>query len=499
MTAPQLIAASLLTPALGALLVSLCGRWPNFRETISTLATLVTFGCVLPLLPMVMAGERPALFVMDVLPGVALAFEVEPLGMLYALVASGLWIITSLYAIGYMRGHHEQNQTRFFVCFALAISAALGIAYAGNLFTLFLFYEVLTFSTFPLVTHHGTDAAKKAGRIYLGILVTTSVCFLLLAVIWTYQLTGTLDFKLGGILAGKADGPTLTILLGLYAFGAGKAALMPFHRWLPNAMVAPTPVSALLHAVAVVKAGVFTILKVVIYVLGVETLREGNHSEWLMWAASGTLLIASVVALTHDNLKARLAYSTISQLAYIVLGAALVTPESILGGSMHIVMHAVGKITLFFCAGAIYVAAHKTEISTMNGLARQMPFTMTAFTLGSLSIIGLPPFGGTWGKWYLALGAAKGGNHIFIFVLMLSSLLSIAYLMPVVVRAFFKPADPVDAHHQAGEHGHSPSTGMHEAPLLCVAPLCLAAAGCIVLFFTSDEILRLLSPITGGL
>lgn len=503
MNGAELIAASVLAPAIGALLVSVSGRFPNFRDGISTVATLVTFGCVLPLLPLVMDGERPALHVLDVLPGIALAFEVEPLGMLYALVASGLWIITSLYAIGYMRGHHEENQTRFFVCFALAISAALGIAYAANLFTLFLFYEVLTFSTFPLVTHHGTDAAKRAGRIYLGILVTTSVCFLLLAVIWTYQLTGTGDFRLGGILRGKASGSTLTILLALYAFGAGKAALMPFHRWLPNAMVAPTPVSALLHAVAVVKAGVFTVLKVVVYVFGIELLSEGDHSIWLMWVASGTLLIASVVALTQDNLKARLAYSTISQLAYIVLGAALVTPEGVLGAGMHIVMHAVGKITLFFCAGAIYVAAHKTEISTMNGLARQMPFTMTAFTLGSLSIIGLPPFGGTWGKWYLGLGAARGDNHIFIFVLMLSSLLSIGYLMPVVIRAFFKAPD-ADEHghseHGHSEHGHGgAATGVHEAPMLCVVPLCMAAAGCIVLFFTSHQILRLLMPITGGL
>ena len=509
MTSETLILLSLLAPTVGALLVSLTGSAPNLRESISTLATLVTFGAVAPLTPRVLAGQRPRLDVMEVLPGVDLAFEVEPLGMLYALVASGLWIITSLYAIGYMRGHNEQNQTRFFVCFALAISAALGIAFSANLFTLFLFYEVLTFSTFPLVTHHGTEKAKQAGRIYLGILVTTSVCFLLLAVVWTFQLTGSLEFRPGGILAGKASGTTLTALMVLYAFGAGKAALMPFHRWLPNAMVAPTPVSALLHAVAVVKAGVFTILKVIVYVFGIETIAAGGHSDWLMWVASGTLLLASLVAITQDNLKARLAYSTISQLSYIVLGGALATAEGVLGGGMHIVMHAVGKITLFFCAGAIYVAAHKTEISTMNGLARRMPFTMTAFTIGSLSIIGLPPFGGTWGKWYLGLGAARGDNHLFIFVLMLSSLLSIGYLMPVVLRAFFRPPDPEsDSHH--GEHADEDSGSQHashkggrhegiqEAPLLCVGPLCAAAVGCLVLFFTSDQILQLLLPITTG-
>ncbi|MDH5672495.1 MAG: proton-conducting transporter membrane subunit [Myxococcales bacterium] len=505
----QLIALSMLWPALAAVAVALLGRAPNLRDGASSVATLLTFGTVVQLVPRVNSGARPSLTLMEVMPGVSLHFEVEPLGMVYALVASGLWIITALYAVGYMRGHHEENQTRFFFFFALAISAALGIAYAGNLFTLFLFYEVLTFSTFPLVTHHGTDAAKRAGRVYLGILVSTSVGFLLLAVLWTYFASGTLDFRPGGILAGKLDGAEVPILLGLYAFGTGKAALMPFHRWLPAAMVAPTPVSALLHAVAVVKAGVFSVLKIVVYVFGLELLQEGQASLWLMYVAAGTILISSVVALTKDNLKARLAYSTISQLAYIVLGAALATGAGVIGGGMHIAMHAVGKITLFFCAGAIYVAAHKTEISTMNGIGRRMPFTMGAFLIGSLSIIGLPPLGGSWSKWYLALGAAEGHNEIFILVLMLSSLLSIGYLMPVVVRAFFYEPEP-DAHHGEhaehaehgghDEHGHHAEhgEGMHEAPFLCVAPICAAAVGCVALFFTSQYLHALLLPIAGG-
>ena len=489
MSAEQLIACSILAPLLGAFAVLLFGRVPNLRDTASSAATLVTFSLVIQLYPQVMAGDRPRLDVLEVMPGVMLAFEVEPLGMLYALVASGLWIITALYAVGYMRGHSEGNQTRFFFFFALAISAALAIAFSANLFTLFLFYEVLTFSTFPLVTHHGTEKAKKAGRVYLGILVSTSVGLLLLAVLWTYHATGTLDFEQGGILAGKLAPAQIPILLALYAFGTGKAALMPFHRWLPAAMVAPTPVSALLHAVAVVKAGVFSVLKIVVYVFGIDTLAAGDHSRWLMYAAAFTILSSSIVALTKDNLKARLAYSTISQLAYIVLGAAFATAAGVIGGGMHIAMHAVGKITLFFCAGAVYVAAHKTEISTMNGIGKRMPFTMGAFFIGSLSIIGLPPLGGSWSKWYLALGAAEGENLIFVFVLMASSLLSIGYLMPVVIRAFFyeegKPegAEPGHAH----EHG--------EAPLLCVLPLCLAAVGCVLLFFGSAELQALIAPI----
>jgi len=507
------IGLAVFLPLLGALGIQLTGSKPNLRESVTIITSLVTFAVVLTLFPVVTGagpGNRPELELLTVLPGVVLAFQVEPLGMLYALVASGLWIPTGLYAIGYCRGHNEQNQTRFFTCFALAIFAALGIAFARNLFTLFLFYEVLTLSTYPLVTHYGNDEAKAAGRTYLGILLTTSVLFLLMAILWTWNLTGTLEFKLGGILAGKVDGPMVMVLLALYAFGTGKAALMPFHRWLPAAMVAPTPVSALLHAVAIVKAGVFTVLKVVVYVFGISFLEDTGASQWLMYAAAFTLLCSSIIALTKDNLKARLAYSTISQLSYIVLGGALATAAGVLGGGLHIAMHAMGKITLFFCAGAIFVASHKRNISDMDGIGRAMPFTMGAFFLGSMSIIGLPPMGGSWSKWYLAMGAADGDNAIFIAVLMISSLLSIAYLMPVVGRAFLFPAKP-SAHghgeehgHGHDDHGHAPAGGLlvkifpkfHEAPVLCVAPLCATAIGCICLFFFAEDVYNLLLPIT---
>jgi len=407
-------------------------------------------------------------------------------------VASGLWIVTSIYGFGYMRGHHEKNQTRFFACFAVAISAALGIAFARNLFTLFLFYEALTFSTYPLVTHHGTEKAMRAGRVYLGLLVSTSVLFLLFAVVWTYVLAGSVEFVPGGILAGRAGDGTLTLLLALFAFGLGKAALMPFHRWLPAAMVAPTPVSALLHAVAVVKAGVFSMVKILLYVFGLDLLHETGISFWLMVVASISILVASVRAIGKDNLKARLAYSTISQLSYITLGAALATSSAVVGAALHIAMHAMGKITLFFCAGAIYVATDKTEVSEMAGLGKRMPVTLFAFFVGSLSIIGLPPGGGAWSKWYLALGAAEAHEVIFIAVLMLSSLLSIAYLMPVVARGFFAPVPE-------GE-GEGKDEGIREAPLLVLLPLCFTAAGCVLLFFFAPDIYAFLLPIavSGG-
>jgi multicomponent Na+:H+ antiporter subunit D len=271
-------------------------------------------------------------------------------------------------------------------------------------------------------------------------------------------------------------------------FGIGKAALMPFHRWLPAAMVAPTPVSALLHAVAVVKAGVFTVLKVTLYIFGIDLLATTGSSDWLVWVAGFTILAASLVALTKDNLKARLAYSTISQLSYVVLGAALATSMGIMGGALQIAMHALGKITLFFCAGAIYTAAHKTEISDMDGLGRVMPFTYGAFLIGALSIIGLPPMGGAWSKWYLILAAADTGQLVMIGVLMASSLLNVAYLLSVVGRGFFAGFGE-GAAAVTGAGG-----GLKEAPLLCVIPLWITALGCVALFFYADALYRLLEP-----
>ncbi|MEL6347345.1 MAG: monovalent cation/H+ antiporter subunit D family protein [Myxococcota bacterium] len=475
----------LLMPFITAGLIAALGKIPNLRDGLHTTMAAVTFGCVLYVLPEVLAGNTPSLTLIEVLPGLPIAFSVEPLGMLFAMVASGLWIVTSVYAFGYMRGHHEKNQTRFFICFALAIGGALGVAFSANLMTLFVYYEMLTLSTYPLVTHHQDDEAQRSGRIYMTILLTTSICFLLSGVIWTYFAAGTLEFQQGGILAGKLADEHVPWLLALFAFGAGKAALMPFHRWLPNAMVAPTPVSALLHAVAVVKAGVFTILKVVVYVFGLELLTSTGGNQWLMVVAGGTLLIASVVALTLDNLKARLAYSTISQLSYIVLGAAMANPAGVVGGAMHIAMHAMGKITLFFCAGAIYVGAHKKYISQLDGIGHKMPWTMGAFTIGSISIIGLPPMGGAWGKWFLGMGAVDAGANVYLGLLMLSSLLSIGYLGPIIARAYFRTPAPEDEH-------------IHEAPLLCVIPLCITAAGTVALFFMGDLLYQLVLPIVGG-
>jgi len=484
MSGAEALQLALVVPAAAALLIAAAGRWPNVREgiTLATGATLLAI--VYTLLPDVMAGGRPAVLLVETLPGLSIALSAEPLGMLFALIAASLWIVTSIYAIGYMRGHHEKNQTRFYVAFAIAIASTMGVAFADNMFTLFLFYEALTISTYPLVTHAGTDAAKRGGRTYLGILIGTSIAFQLLAIGWTWSLTGTLDFTEGGVFSQDTPAWLIGALYALFVFGIGKAALMPFHRWLPAAMVAPTPVSALLHAVAVVKAGVFTVLKVTVYLFGLDTITNAAANDWLVYIAGATILLASLVAMTKDNLKARLAYSTVSQLGYIVLGALLATPLGILGGSMHIAMHAFAKITLFFAAGAIMVAAHKTEISQLDGLGRRMPLTFAAFAIGTLSIIGLPPFAGVWSKWYLALATIDAGHLLLLGVLLLSSLLNIAYLLVIPMRAFFcTPADQ--------------SNGIHEAPVACLLAMGITSAACVFYFFFPDSIYDLALLIAG--
>ncbi len=479
MSPEALIILTLVVPAAAVFGIVAADRSPNIREAVTLTASAILLVLVGSLYKITGSGTSASIDLFEILPGLSIYFNIEPLGMIFALIASILWPITTIYAIGYMRGHHEQNQTRFYCCFAVAISSVMGIAFAGNLFTLFIFYEVLTLSTYPLVTHAGTDKAKLGGRIYLGILLTTSILFLLLAIIGTWYVAGTLDFRAGGVF-GQSSVLAAAALLPLYIFGIGKAAIMPFHRWLPAAMVAPTPVSALLHAVAVVKAGVFSVLKVCTYIFGFDLLRQLPTTDFLLYLAGASVIIASLVAMRQDNLKARLAYSTVSQLSYITVGALLANSAGALGGAMHIGMHAFGKITLFFCAGAIMVAAHKTEISDMHGLGRKMPITMAAFFIGSLSIIGLPPGGGTWSKWYLMVGTIEADKLVLMVVLMVSSLLNIAYLLPIPIKGFLYPPRDGDT-----------STAIAEAPLPSLAALCLTAVGCIVLFIYPQPLYEL--------
>ena len=478
------ILLSMILPAVAVVLNLVLRHRDNLRDGLTFVIAAATFAVVLVILYNVGNQTTAPLVLFEVLPGLDLAFNVEPLGLMFALLASGLWMVTHIYAIGYMRTNKEKHHARFFACFSFAIFSVMGIAFAANMFTLFLFYEALTLSTYPLVAHKGTPEAIKGARTYLGVLISTSIGLQLVAIIWTFGLTGTLDFTHGGILQDHIAGPMAALLLALYAFGIGKAALMPFHRWLPAAMVAPTPVSALLHAVAVVKAGVFTMLKIGVYIFGIDFLATTGASVWLMWLAAFSIVAASVIAMTKDNLKARLAYSTISQLSYVTLGMALATSIGIVGGGLHVVMHAMGKITLFMCAGSIYVATRKTEISDMSGLGLAMPITFGAFLIGALSIIGLPPLGGSWSKWLLMMGAVDTGQMIIISVLLVSSLLNVAYLMPIVGKGFFIRDNATAV----------PVKNLETSPFVW-GPPAFTALGCVVLFFFAGYIEAFLMPL----
>ena len=479
-------------PFLTTLAIFFTRRNPDLREGVTIAASLLLIYLTANLYQELTSGASINVFWWELIPDLNISFDIEPLGMLFALIASFLWLVTTCYSIGYMRSHQEKNQTRFYICFAIAISAVMGIAFAANLFTLFIFYEVLTLSTYPLVTHAGTEKAKNGGRIYLGILLGTSIMFFLLAIVSTWFVAGTLDFKLNGIFAADVDKNLAGVLLVLFIFGIGKAAIMPFHRWLPAAMVAPTPVSALLHAVAVVKAGVFTVLKICVFIFGLDLLSVLPTTQFLLYLAGASVFLASLVAMRQDNLKARLAYSTVSQLGYITIGALLATSSGVIGSSMHIATHAFGKITLFFCAGAILVTLHKSKISEMRGIGRQMPITMFAFFIASLSIIGVPPTGGTWSKWFLLMGTIETEQRILMVILMLSSLLNIAYLLPISFHAFFPN---ISANKSIFSISRDQKIQIKEAPLPSLIAIITTTLACLTLFIYPQPLFELATAV----
>ncbi len=475
----------LLVPAVTAVLIMGSGRWPNVRESWSVAGAVVTFLAVLGLMPHVTAGGVWGLKLFEFIPGATIRLRVDGMSLLFAGVSSFLWILAGFYCVGYMRGLHEHAQTRFYTCYAATIFGAVGVAFSGSLVTLYLFYEVVSIFTYPLVMHHQDGDAYDGSRKYITYLMVTSKVLLLPAMVLVYVTTGTLDFAPDirhGVFGTGASRALVTAVYFLSIFGYAKAAIMPFHNWLPSAMVAPTPVSALLHAVAVVKVGVFSICRVMLYVFGVDLLKEYGLGYATAWIASFTILAGSVIALTKDNLKARLAYSTISQLSYIVLGVALLTDAGITGGLIHIPNHAFSKITLFFCAGAIMVAHRKTEIRELDGIGYQMPWTMAAFALASLSMIGAPPVAGFVSKWYLAVGTMQIHSVGLLVVLLASSLLNAGYFVPVVLRAFFP-------------RNGAAALGYAEASPFMVVPLFLTAVLSVVFGFYPDLFLKLIEVV----
>jgi len=442
--------AAVAIPALAVPLILASGTRPNLREAWTVLAALGTLAVVAVLVRS--SGTHTS--VLGSIAGVEFALRADAAGLLFALLASTLWIATSVYSVGYMRGLREHDQTRYFAAFAASIAATMGVALAANLLTLFVFYELLTLATYPLVAHAGTAEARAAGRKYLAYTLGGGV-LAFAGILLVGALAGTLTFAAGGIAGLATADPTLArAAFGLLVAGFGvKAAVMPLHGWLPAAMVAPTPVSGLLHAVAVVKSGAFAVARSVLYVFGPETAGDLGVAFALAVAAAVTMVLAGVVGLRQDNLKRGLAYSTISQLSYIVLGVALLTPLAVFGALLHVVAHAFMKITLFFVAGVVYVETGEKYVSDLGGVAARLPATMTAFAVAAAGLVGFPLIAGFVSKYHLVLGAATSMNTVFVAAFLVAGLLKLLYFWPVVYAAFFGRRDGADA---ASRHAFAP-------------------------------------------
>jgi multicomponent Na+:H+ antiporter subunit D len=445
------------TPLVAAVLILLTRRTPNLREACTIGGALTMVVAAVSLVPGAIAGEVAELPVLTIVDGVTLGFRADAAGVVFAAMASVLWLLTSSYSIGYVRTTDEHRQTRYFMSFAVCMTSVGGLAFSADLFTFFVFYELLTVATYPLVTHKDTAPALAAGRRYLGYLLTGGVS-LLLAMAIIYSELGTLAFVEGGFLAGEMSTGMIALVFALLAFGFGtKSAVMPFHAWLPSAMIAPTPV----------KGGVFGFVRAIGFVVGPAALAGLAVTDVVAALAATTILVASLIALRQDNLKRRLAFSTVSHLSYIVLGLSLLSTNAWDGGMYHLVNHAALKITLFFCAGAIYARAHLDKVSQLDGIGRRMPFTMIAFAVASYGLAGLPPMGGFVSKTFLITGAIETGNPLYAGILVASSVLTVAYLFPIVYRAFFLPSP------QGAERA--------EARPAMVVPLTITAALSLVL------------------
>lgn len=484
--APVLAMASSLG---GVALIGALRTHRGLRDAAALAVAALQLLCVVSMLPAVLDGQVLEYTLFSFVQDAPIAFRVDALGLVFALTASALWLVTGVYSIGYLRALGLENQTRFHICFALTMTATMGVAFAGNLVTMYLFYEAMTIATYFLVVHEGHPESYAGGRKYVSYHLGTSIAFLLPAIILTYHSSGTFDFTPGGVFPpAEVQGHSawLTMIFVLFLAGSAKVALMPMHGWLPTAMVAPVPVSALLHAVAVVNAGAFGVLRVMFDVFGPNTMQTLGLDMLAVVVASVTIVAASAYCLRLDSLKALLAYSTIGQLAYIVLGGALLNESGVTGGVLHIVNHGVAKITLFLCAGAIYVAAHRKYLGEMHGLGRRMPWTMAAFVIGAFSMIGLPATAGFVSKYFLFVGAWQAGSILALVVLALSTLLSAGYYLRAigVLGGMNRRQAPAAATPGAtGEHAHAPPAlvRVHEPSAWMLVPLVLTAGLTLVL------------------
>ncbi len=479
---------ALLAPVVGAAATVALRDRPPFRELSGVAAGLIQLVIVATMVPTVLAGGTVSFTLSSFLPQVAIGFRVDALGIVLAATSSVLWILTAVYSMGYLGTGPDRKLARFHAYFGLTMAATMGVAFSANLLTLYLFSEALTIITYPLVTHAGTPEAARGGRRYLGYQLGTGVAFLLPAIVLTYTVSGTFDFVPGGVFDADAGGPLLVVIFMLFLAGIAKAALMPVHAWLPAAMVAPVPVSALLHAVAVVNVGVFAVLRIVLDVYGSELTGALRLGVVTLVVASVTVLATSLYALRLDNLKGILAYSTIGQLSYMILGVALLTEAGRIGGVLHLVGHAFAKITLFFAVGSIYLATRLTSASELRGVGRRMPWTMTAFVIGALSIVGLPPTVGFVSKYLLFLGAVEAGAWLVLAVLALSTVLAAGYYVRVIRLALLDPPPPSFG----GGATATRTRSITESPVLVVGPLVVTAAVTVLLGVAPELVLDLI-------
>ncbi len=480
---------ALLAPVLGAAGTMALRDRPPARELCGVVAGLVQLGIIATMVPTVLNGGTISFTISPFLPQAEIGLRVDALGVVLAGTSSVLWVLTTVYSMGYLGTGPDRGLARFHVYFGLTIAATMGVAFSVNLVTLYLFYEALTIITYPLVTHARTPEAAQGGKRYLGYQIGTGVAFLLPAMVLTYTQSGTFDFVRGGVFDDDAGSPLLVLIFVLFLAGIAKAALLPVHAWLPAAMVAPVPVSALLHAVAVVNVGVFTVIRVVLDVFGADLVAELHLGAITLAVTSVTILMSSLYALRLDNLKAILAYSTIGQLSYMILGVALLSDAGRTGGILHLVGHAFAKITLFFAVGSVYLASHRTAVSELRGIGRRMPWTMGAFVIGALSIVGLPPTVGFIAKYFLFLGAADAGQWLVIAVLAVSTVLSAGYYLRIMRMAMLEAPVRDDAFSDGP--GLTRTSSITESPALVVGPLVVTATITLLLGIAPGPLLEL--------
>ena len=488
---------ALLVPVLGAAGVVLLRHRTPARELCGVVAGITQLGLVATMVPAVGDGGTVSFTLSTFLPEAPIALRADALGVVLAGTAAALWVLTTVYAMGYLGTAPDPALTRFHAFFCLTMAATIGVAFSANLLTMYLFYEALTVITYPLVTHTGTPEAARGGRRYLAYQLGCGIAFLLPAIVLTYIEAGTFDFVRGGILDADAGGTLLVIVYGLYLLGIAKAALMPVHSWLPAAMVAPVPVSALLHAVAVVNVGVFCVLRVVLDVFGTDLVAELGLGVLTLVVASVTIVVASWHARRLDNLKGILAYSTIGQLSYMILGMALLSPGGRTGAVLHLVGHSFSKITLFFAVGSVNLASHRTLASELRGIGRQLPWTMGALAVGALSIIGLPPTIGFIAKYFLFVGAVEAGQWAVLVVLAVSTLLSAGYYLRVLRSALFDAPLAVSAGGPGDTTGLLRSPFVTEPGALVVGPMLVTATVTLLLGVAPGLLLDLIRVSSG--